>query len=89
MKSREDIYLGYISGDTSVPLGHLPKPVTRTDYYLAKMCGVDVSLPNPVTREDYYFKKICENGVGIGGSMFKGVLCKIETLTGIYIDPTP
>ncbi len=40
--------------------GELPTPITRTDRYLAYLCGVyDGDLPSPITRKDYYLAALC------------------------------
>ena len=33
-------------------------PITREEYYLARMAGEDVTMPEPITREEEYMKGI-------------------------------
>lgn len=50
-----------MAGDYS---GNTPQPVTRLQYYMAKVAGVwDGSIPAPVTRLEYYWAAIA-NGEG-------------------------
>jgi hypothetical protein len=35
-------------------------PVTREEYYLARMAGEDVTMPEPITREEEYMKGIAD-----------------------------
>lgn len=43
------------------------KPITRKEFFLAKISGEDVSLPEPMTREEIYLNTIADNG-GAGGT---------------------
>lgn len=42
----------------------LPKPKSRREKYLARMCGKNVNVPAGRTREEKYLEYIAENGVG-------------------------
>lgn len=34
-------------------------PFTRTETYLARLCGADIEIPQPITRSDFYYAKLC------------------------------
>ena len=42
----------------------LPKPKSRREKYLARMCGKNVNVPAGRTREEKYLEHIAENGTG-------------------------
>ena len=60
MSNTEKYLAALASGDTT----DLPTPISRQDFYLAKMCGMDVPLPAPISRNDVYLKYLAENGGG-------------------------
>ena len=60
MSNTEKYLAALVSGDTT----DLPAPISRQDFYLAKMCGMDVPLPEPISRNDVYLKYLAENGGG-------------------------
>lgn len=42
------------------------EPMTRTERYLARLAGQDVSIPDtPITREEEYLAYIIANGGGV------------------------
>lgn len=45
-------------------MDELPTPITRSEKFLAKAAGEDVSLPEPITREEIYLNAIANNGGG-------------------------
>ena len=46
----------------------LPTPASRTESYLAKAAGEDVTIPEkPLSRLEQYLEAIAENGGGGGG----------------------
>ena len=48
-------------------MDELPTPITRSEKFLAKAAGADVTLPDPITREEVYLNAIANNGGGGGG----------------------
>lgn len=49
-------------------MDELPTPITRSEKFLAKAAGEDVTLPDPITREEVYLNAIANGGGGGGGS---------------------
>lgn len=45
------------------------EPITREEYYLAKMAGEDIALPEAVTREEEYLAAIAENIQGASSNI--------------------
>ena len=35
-----------------------PKPITREEYYLAKIAGAEVEIPSPVFNKEFFLAKI-------------------------------
>ena len=47
-------------------MDELPTPITRSEKFLAKAAGADVTLPDPITREEVYLNAIANGGGGSG-----------------------
>lgn len=46
-------------------MAEILKPVARSEYYLAKLCGMEVALPTPITRRELYLAKLCGMAVDL------------------------
>lgn len=62
----------------------LPKPKSRREKYLARMCGENVDVPAGRTREEKYLEHISKNGSGAGS--YTGNLLSEEKIYAKIID---
>lgn len=64
-------------------------PITRTEVYLAKLCGAEVTIPEPVTRTDLYYAKLCGMDIDIPSPVTRGEMY-LAKLCGMEVDiPSP
>lgn len=64
----------------------LPKPKSRRERYLAKMCGENVDVPAGRTREEKYLEHISKNGSSSGGCTSFSSVCYNANDYGISTD---
>lgn len=64
----------------------LPNPITRSEQYLAKIAGENVSLPDPITREEIYLNAIANKGGGGGISGTEEWTAEFQALSFIYYE---
>lgn len=68
----------------------LPKPITRTDYYLSKIAGeYQGSTPKPIQRKDFYLAKIAGDYTGTLPKPITRQDIYLAKIAGDYSQPLP
>jgi len=68
----------------------LPKPITRTDYYLSKISGeYQGSTPKPIQRKDFYLAKIAGDYTGMLPEPITREDIYLAKIAGDYSYPLP
>lgn len=68
----------------------LPKPITRTDYYLSKIEGeYQGSTPKPIQRKDFYLAKIAGDYTGMLPKPITRQDIYLAKIAGDYSQPLP